>query len=92
MKVLKPAPTSVAGLLRTMEPVSGFVLPPDFSDAMRLLSRPVVPITKMQYDAVLERGQREKCDVYSFRGGWVTYGTADGNYALWPLVAKPVLG
>ena len=91
MKVLKPAPTTVAGLLRAMEPVSGFVLPLDFSVAMRMLCRPVVPITKLQYDAVLERGQRERCDVYSFRGGWVTYGTADGAYALWPLEAKPVL-
>ena len=91
MRVLKSAPTSVAGLLCAMKPVSGFVLPHHIGDAMRLLCRPVVPITKEQYDAVLERGIRDQCDVYTFRGGWVTYGTADGGYALWQLVVKPIL-
>lgn len=90
MRVLKPAPTTVAGLLRAMEPVSGFVLPNDFSDAMLLLSGPALPITLAQYDAVLARGMREKCDVYKFRGGWVTYGSANGGYALWQLEVKPI--
>ena len=90
MSVLKPAPTNVAGLLRAMEPVRGFVLPYEFSDAMLLLWGPVLPITMAQYDAVLERGKREKCDVYTFRGGWVTYGNTLAGFALWQLEAKPI--
>jgi len=86
----KPAPKTVAGLLRAMEPVRGFVLPDDFSEAMLLLSGPVLPITMAQYDAVLERGKREKCDVYKFRGGWVTYGSSNGGFALWELEVKPI--
>jgi hypothetical protein len=86
----KPAPKTVDGLLRAMEPVRGFVLPDDFSEAMRLLSRPVFPITVEQYDAVLARGMREKCDVYNFRGGWVTYGSSNGGFALWELEVKPI--
>lgn len=84
------APLTVAGLLRAMQPVDGMALPCDFAQAMRMVCRPVVPITRAQYDAVLARGKREQCDVYAFKGGWVTYGTADGGYALWPLLAKPL--
>jgi len=89
---VRPAPSSVAGLMRSLAPVRGFALPEDFSAAMRLLCRPVVPITSEQYQALLARGKSEECDVYEFRGGWVTYGSADGGFALWPLQAKPPKG
>jgi hypothetical protein len=85
----KPAPTTIAGLQRALKPLEGFRLPSDYSAAVRLVERPVIPITEAQYNALYTRSLRDECEVYVFRGGWVTFGTADGGYALWPLQAKP---
>lgn len=85
-------PQSVSQLMKLLKPVSGFALPGNFSEAQRLLCRPVIQISEEQYRALYARGCSEKCDVYEFRGGWVTYGSADGGYALWPLICKPPKG
>ena len=56
----------------------------DFHTEVRKLQRPYIPITKEQYDALIAVPN----DYYKFGNDVVTFGGADGGYALMPLQAK----
>lgn len=79
-------------LMQQLEPVHGLSLPTDLASAVRLLRTPTIVLTHAQYDTLLKRAQKERCDVYAFRGGWVTFGYNSGQWVLWPLAAKPPSG
>ncbi|AHJ13059.1 hypothetical protein [Sulfurospirillum multivorans] len=62
----------------------------DFHTEVKKLQRPYVPITKEQYDALFAVPN----DYYKFGNDVVTFGGADGGYALMPLqsiYAKAIL-
>ena len=65
-------------------------LPSDFCEAVRTLTRPYIPINKDEFDKVFNVGN----DYFKFKKQVVTFGTADGGYALMPLqveYAKDIL-
>jgi len=56
----------------------------DFHTEVRKLQRPYIPITKEQQDALIALPN----DYYKFGNDVVTFGGADGGYALMPLQTK----
>lgn len=56
----------------------------EFHEEVRKLQRPYIPITKEQYEALVSLPN----DYYMFGDEVVTFGNADGGYALMPLQAK----
>lgn len=75
---------------KTRKNQSGLFLQPlkgscsEFHEEVRKLQRPYIPITKEQYEALVSLPS----DYYMFGDEVVTFGNADGGYALMPLQAK----
>ena len=66
-------------------------LPSNFNEAVAVLERPYVAINREQYEEVFEVG----CDFFKYQDKVVTFGNADGGFALMPLkedFAKQILG
>ncbi len=59
-------------------------LPSNFQDAVRMLQRPYIPITKSQLENI-EAKTKDRGDIIIYRGKRMTWGDADGGYALMPL-------
>lgn len=69
-------------------PLSGTT--PDFYDAVRMIQRPYIPISKELFDQLINGNS----DYYKFEDTVFTFGTADQGYALMPLMylhAKEIL-
>lgn len=64
-------------------------LPSDFKKAVALLKRPYLPITKQEYEAIVNRAEEANTDIVLHDGKQKTFGEADGGYALMPL-SKPI--
>ncbi|WP_298150877.1 hypothetical protein [Flavobacterium sp.] len=59
-------------------------LPTNFKDAVHLLKRPYISITVDQVKEI-ERKTKDAGDIIIYRGQRMTWGNADGGYALMPL-------
>lgn len=62
-------------------------LPTNFRNAVRMLQRPYIPITASQSKEI-EAKTKGRGDIFIYRGKKMTWGNADGAYALMPLVAE----
>lgn len=69
--------------IKRLAPVPGKSLPKSFKAAVSMLKRPYIPITAEALRAV-EQVSGDS-DVVLFDGKAMTFGTADGGYALMPL-------
>ena len=66
-----------------LTPLTGKV-PSDFCEAVSRLTRPYIPITKEEYKKVFDKGN----DYFQYKNEVVTFGNADGGFALMPLQSK----
>lgn len=64
----------------SLNPLKGR-LPKDFCKAIATLQRPYIPINKEEYKKVFAVGN----DYFKYENQVVTFGQADGGYALMPL-------
>lgn len=62
-------------------------LPSNFKDAVQMLTRPYIPITSDQHREIEEK-MKGHGDILIYRGRRMTWGNADGGYALMPLSAN----
>lgn len=60
-------------------------LPTNFNDAVRMLKRPYIPINEKQLKAI-ETQTNGRGDIFIYRGQRMTWGDADGGYAMMPLL------
>lgn len=79
IKRLQPAGTLLAGL--------------PFKAAVALLERPYIPMSAAQHERVRAMAEKAGCDTFRIGadGPRVTFGEADGGYALMPIAANAVL-
>lgn len=63
-----------------LTPLPGVI--PEFHAAVRKLKRPYVPITEKLYNQLVAASP----DFYAYKGKKVTFGGADGGYALMPYI------
>ncbi|MYM92685.1 hypothetical protein [Duganella vulcania] len=71
--------------LQHVEAVPGKTLPKDFAKAVALLERPYLPIGEPDYRAIMAMTQEANTDIVLYQGRQMTFGNADGGYALMPL-------
>lgn len=78
---------TTAQMIEQLQPAGYQLLGLNLTDAAGLLERPYFPITAAQHEHVKTLAEKAGCD--SFRvgadGPTVTFGEADGGYALMPL-------
>ena len=55
-----------------------------FSDIVKHLVRPYIPISKDEYDEIVEKAELLNSDFVEMNGEIYTFGNADGGYALMP--------
>ncbi len=55
-----------------------------FSDIVKHLVRPYIPISKNEYDEIVEKAELLNSDFVEMNGKIYTFGNADGGYALMP--------
>lgn len=78
--------SSAATLIRKMEPAGVMMEGLPFKEAVAMLQRPYIVISERQHAKVAKIAQAAKCDVFSVDDLRFTFGTADGGYALMPLI------
>jgi hypothetical protein len=62
-------------------------MPSNFRDAIRLVTRPYIPISEKQVK-VIESKTKDRGDIILYRGKRMTWGNADGGFALMPLISQ----
>ena len=82
--VLKNTP----GFIKRLAPLPGMRLPQNFKEAVSMLRRPYIPITAEALRAVEQVAGDS--DAVLFDGKAMTFGDADGGYALMPLSTPSV--
>ena len=80
---IKDANAVSASFIAKLSQCPGKRLPKDFRAAIRMLERPYIGITEAEY-AVVEKVAGDS-DIVFFDGRPVTYGNADGGWALMPI-------
>lgn len=60
------------------------LLPSSFGDAVRMLKRPYISITAKQNEEI-EKATEGHGDIFLYKGKRMTWGQADGGYAMMPL-------
>jgi hypothetical protein len=75
--------TTIEDGIINLKPLKGRV-PSDFCEAVATLTRPYIAISKEVYEKVFNEGS----DYFKYKEKVVTFGTADGGYALMPLQSK----
>lgn len=78
---------TAAQMIKKLQPAGNSLVGLSFQEAVAMLKRPYTPITKAQYQQVKEMADRSNCDTFCIGSGGqqVTFGEADGGYALMPL-------
>lgn len=69
--------------------VAGKRLPVSFAAAVALLVRPYIPISEAQYEEIAAKASADDTDILVFNGLQMTFGAADGGFALMPLI-RPI--
>ena len=62
-------------------------MPSNFRDAIRLVTRPYIPISEKQVKEI-ESKTKNRGDIILYRGKRMTWGNADGGFALMPLISQ----
>lgn len=62
-------------------------LPSNFKDAVSMLSRPYIPISEAQSKAIDEKTKGHG-DIFLYKGKRMTWGQADGGYAMMPIATN----
>lgn len=60
-------------------------LPVNLKQAVALLRKPYTPISQQVYEEIADKAELANTDIVLFKGKQVTFGMADGGYALMPL-------
>ena len=71
--------------MRDVKADPGKQLPANFKQAVAMLKRPYIAITTEQYTQIAELASNADTDVVLYHGRQMTFGEADGGYALMPL-------
>ena len=62
-------------------------MPSNFRDAIRLVTRPYIPISEKQVKEI-ESKTKKRGDIILYRGKRMTWANADGGFALMPLISQ----
>ena len=62
-------------------------MPSNFRDAIRLVTRPYIPISEKQVKEI-ESKTKDRGDIILYRGKRMTWGAADGGFALMLLISQ----
>lgn len=74
----------MSALIARLTPIPNVKMPESFSASVALVTRPYLKLSLDEMDLILK--MKHKCDVYMMDGKVpVTFGNADGGYALMPL-------
>ena len=62
-------------------------MPSDFKTAVSMLKRPYITIKQSEYEKIVEL-TKERGDIVVYKNRRMTFGNADGGFALMPLAAQ----